>query len=158
MWILNDVLHNDSRRYYSVFSEKPIMKKDTNGMRVVNFHNNYLGCIEECLLPKLNYLESAEINICIKGDINILSNYTDEQLKAELDKRKLARRGDKEKILRCRHCANFDFDDTRPFYQNGHCTKQPIVNKKGITRYRVMSKSTKACDIFIHKYNEKVKQ
>lgn len=157
MWILNDVRDNDSRRYYSIFSEKPIIKKNINGEYITNFHNNYLGCIEECFLPKLNYLESAEIDINLKGDINYLSNYTDEQLKAELDKRKLARREEKEKILRCRHCANFDFDDTRPADQNGYCTKQPIVNKKGITRYRIMSKSTKACVFFINKDNEKVK-
>lgn len=157
MWILNDVCDNDSRRYYSIFSEKPIIKENGDGKYVANFHNNYLGCIEECFLPKLNLYESAEINICIKGDINILSNYTDEQLKAELDKRKLARRGENEKILRCRHCANFDFDNSYPARQSGHCTKQTIVNKKGISRYRIMSKSTKACNIFIHKDNEKVK-
>lgn len=158
MWILNDISDSmANRRYYSIFSEKPIVKKDTNGPYIANFFDSYLGCIEECFLPKLNYLETAEINICIKGDINYLSNYTDEQLKAELDKRKLARKEEKEKILRCRHCANFDFDDTRPANQSGYCIKQSIINKKGIARYKIMSKSTKACDIFIHIDNEKVK-
>ena len=157
MWILNDICHNDSRRYYSVFSEKPIIKKDTNGPYIANFHGNYLGCIEECLLPKLDYLELAEINICIKGDINILSNYTDEQLKAELDKRKLALKGEKEKILRCRHCANFDYGNRQIHCQQAYCTKQILTNKKGITRFRIVNKSNKACSNFIHKDNEKVK-
>ena len=157
MWILNDICNNDSRRYYSCFSEKPIIEENAYGPRIANFHNNFSGCIEECFLPKLDYLESVEINICIKGDVNILSNYTDEQLKVELDKRKLARRGEKEEILRCRHCANFDYGSRPIRCQQAYCTKQILTNKKGITRFRIVSKSNKACSNFIHKDNEKVK-
>lgn len=157
MWILNDDKHNETRKYYSVFSQKPIVTQDKYGVRINNFNNNFLGCIEECFLPKLNYLEFAEININIKGDINILSNYTDEQLKAELDKRKVARRDEQEKILRCRHCANFDYGNRPIHCQQAYCTKQILTNKKGITRFRIVNKSNKACNNFIHKDNEKVK-
>lgn len=148
MWIEDDRKQlNDT--HVSVYKEHPNNTKLT-------FFENYIGCINLELLPELTD-KYTEIDIIKSKDINYLSNYTDEQLKDELDKRKLARREEKEKIFRCRHCANFDFDDTRPADQNGHCTKQPIVNKKGITRYRIMSKSTKACDSFIHNGNEKVK-
>ena len=148
MWIEDDrdLLGNT---HVSVYKKHP---KNTK----LKFSDNYIGCMDVRMIPELTS-KYIEIDIIKSNDINYLSNYTDEQLKAELDKRKLACKEEKEKILRCRHCANFDFDDTRPADQNGYCTKQPIVNKKGITRYRVMSKSTKACDNFIHKNNEKAK-
>lgn len=149
MWIEDDrELLNST--HVSVFKENP---NDT----ILRFNDNYLGCIGVELIPAL-IDKYTEIDIIKSKDVNYLSNYTDEQLKVELDKRKLARKEEREKILRCRHCANFDFDNTRPADQSGYCTKQPIVNKKGITRYRIMSKSTKACSNFIHKDNEKVKE
>ena len=149
MWIEDDRILLNTGNYVSVYKENP---NNTS----LSFSNNYIGPIKVDIIPKLTD-KYTEIDIIKSKDVNYLSNYTDEQLKAELDKRKLARREEKETILRCRHCANFDFDDTRPAYQSGHCTKQLIVNKKGITRYRIMGKSTKACDMFIHKDNEKIK-
>ncbi len=141
MWIEDDrkLLTNT---HVSVFKENP---NDT----ILGFNDNYLGCINVQIIPIL-IDKYTEIDIIKSKDVNYLSNYTDEQLKAELDKRKLARKEEREKIMRCRHCANFDFDNSRPADQNGYCTKQPII-KKGKTCYRVMSKSTLACEKFIKK-------
>lgn len=148
MWIEDDrdLLNNT---HVSVYKENP---ENT----VLRFNDNYIGCIGLQLTPELDE-KYTEIDIIKSKDINYLSNYTDEQLKAELDKRKLARREEKEKILRCRHCANFDYG-TRPIRcQQAYCIKQILTNKKGITRFRIVNKSNKACDNFIHKDNEKVK-
>lgn len=148
MWIEDDrELLNDI--HVSVYKENP---ENT----ILHFNDNYIGCISIEMIPELTS-KYTEIDIIKSKDINYLSNYTDEQLKAELDKRKLARREDKEEILRCRHCANLDYG-TRPIrYQQAYCIKQILTNKKGITRFRIVNKSNKACSNFIHKDNEKVK-
>lgn len=136
--------------HVSVYKENP---KNT----VLYFNDNYIGCISVQMVPELNE-EYTEIDIIKSKDINYLSNYTDEQLKAELDKRKIARKEEKEEILRCRHCANFDYGNRPIHCQQAYCTKQILINKKGITRFRIVNKSNKACSNFIHKDNEKVKQ
>lgn len=149
MWIEDDRdLLNST--HVSVYKENP---KNT----VLCFSDNYIGCISIQMVPELDE-EYTEIDIIKSKDINYLSNYTDEQLKAELDKRKIARKEEKEEILRCRHCANFDYGNRPIHCQQAYCTKQILTNKKGITRFRIVNKSNTACSNFIHKDNEKVKQ
>lgn len=92
-----------------------------------------------------------EVDIVTKGNISILNNYTDEQLKEELHKRFLIRKEEKEKVLRCRHCKHFSYGNRNPANQSGWCMKQEITNKKGIIRYRVINKSNKVCALYEQK-------
>ena len=143
MWIRND---NDGTIFYSVFDVKP------------DALNNYkcITVIHEILCPNIKPHESVEVDIVVKGDITILSNYTEQQLKAELDKRKLARKEELEKIPRCRHCAYFKLKNNNIHISVGHCTKKIITYKSGATYCRTVNKSAKACDIFKHKDDETV--
>lgn len=145
MWIRND---NDGTNFYSVFSVKP------TGMN----NHEYICCINKVLCPNIKPHESVEVDIVVKGDTTILSNYTEQQLKAELDKHKLARKEELEKIPRCRHCAYFKFKNDNTHISVGHCTKKIIKYKSGATYCRTVNKSARACDIFKHKDDETVIQ
>lgn len=145
MWIRND---NDGTEYYSVFDAKP---------SALNNYN-HIDVIHRKLCPNIKPHESVEVDIVVKGDIIILNNYTEQQLKAELDKRKLARKEELEKIPRCRHCAYFKLKNNNTHISVGHCTKKIITYKSGASYYRTVNKSAKACDIFKHKDDETVIQ
>ena len=139
MWIEDDrdLLNGD---HVSVYKENP---ENT----VLHFNDNYIGCIHVQMIPELTS-KYTEIDIIKSKDIDYLSNYTDEQLKDELDKRKLTRKEAKENILRCRHCANFDYGNRPVYCQQAYCTKQVLTNKKGIKRFRIVNKSAKAWALF----------
>ena len=142
MWIEDDRdLLNGS--HVSVYKNYP---ENT----VLSFNDNYIGCINIEMIPELTS-KYTEIDIIKSKDIDYLSNYTDEQLKAELYKRKLTRKEAKENILRCRHCKYFDYGNRNTACQQAYCTKQILINKRGIERYRIVNKSNKACDLFKNK-------
>ena len=144
MWIFNDTNMFKCTNNFSAFINKPIIKNNY----IENWENNYICVISDKLFPNLKPGEMIEVDIVTKGDISILNNYTDEQLKEELHKRFLIRKEEKEKVLRCRHCKHFSYGNRNPANQSGWCMKQEITNKKGITRYRIINKSNKVCELY----------
>lgn len=135
MWIEYDrELLNDT--HVHIFKENP---NDT----ILRFHDNYLGCIGIQIIPELTD-KYTEIDIIKSKDVNYLSNYTDEQLKVELDKRKLARREKRANIPRCRNCKHFKPNNLTA--DRGHCLMQEKRYRTGIRCHKVVIKYTKACN------------
>lgn len=79
-----------------------------------------------------------------------LSEYTIEELKAEIKRRNEAKKQEKEAINRCRNCKFMFFKDDCGLFPL--CSKQPLLIKKYNRKtFRRVNRYAKACDKYERK-------
>ena len=81
-----------------------------------------------------------------ENKIEILSSFTDEDLKEELKRRNLEKQKERLKIKRCRHCK---YAYSLQWYNIWRCNKVKIGKK--YPRDKVINLSMKACNCFENK-------